>query len=920
MTIDPKKFDSKKTVFLIDGSSFLYRAYYGLRPMHTPQGAPVQAVFGFCRMIKKLIDTFKPEYCALVWDSKGKTTRHEVYEEYKATRQAPPSDLFEQKEYIIEFADAIGLKQVSKTGIEADDLMFSLAKEARDRGENVVFVTSDKDMGQALDAQTVIYDTFKDIVMDIPAFEEKMGFAVEKLPFYFALVGDTSDNIPGVRGIGEKGATELVQQFASLEDLYENLDKVSKPRMKKALEENKKNAFLSLELFLLQYHPSELKKTDLSFNPKDWNKARKLFEDLNFKSLLKDMGEPERAGKPLHEIYNFKKVTTQKQLDELCALLKKSKIFALDTEGKDLKPMQGMMVGMSFCVEEGTAYYVPFAHTGPEAQLSIVAQPTPLKEEQLTREQVFAALKPILEDARYMKVLQHAKFDMHVLWHEGIVLNGVAFDTMIAAYLLSKDDQRVGLKDLSLSYFGEQMLSFADVVKDNKYKDFSQVPLDLATDYSAADAHQTLKLYHVFAAAFEKEKDLALQFHEIEMPMLHVLFEMEVQGIILDQAALKELDLKVSRRLAEIEDEIIEQVGEKYAGINLNAPRQIEELLFEHLKLPTQKKSAKGTSYSTDQEVLTTLAELHIIPAMIVQFRELSKLKNTYIDALPTYVNPVTKRIHTSFRQTGVATGRLASSDPNLQNIPADASGFGIEVRAAFIPEPGHVFLSADYSQIELRVLAYFSQDKTLVNAFLHGHDIHAETASLLFDVPLDKVTQEQRQIGKRINFSILYGLTPYGLSKDLGIPFKDAKIYIDKYFAQYPGVSAWMESVIEETKTHGYVETLWGRRRYIPAIYEKNRTLYEEAKRVAINTKAQGTAAELMKRGMLALDAAFKSKKLGAHMLLQIHDELLISVPESEKAIVEAIVKKELESVVDWQVPLVVTTRFGANWKDVTK
>jgi len=920
MNIDPKKLDPKKTLFLIDGSSFLYRAYYGLRPMHTPQGAPVQAVFGFCRMIKKLIDTFTPEYCALVWDSKGKTTRHEVYEAYKATRQAPPSDLFEQKELITEFADAIGLRQVSKTGIEADDLMFSLAKEARERGETVVFVTSDKDMGQALDAQTFIYDTFKDIFLDVPGFEEKMGFPVEKLPFYFALVGDTSDNIPGVKGIGEKGATELVLQFASLEDLYENLDKVSKARMKKALEENKKNAFLSRDLFLLQYHPSELKKDDLAFNVDDWQKARKLFEDLNFKSLLKDMGEAKILGKPLHELYAFKTVSSQKDLDELCAELKKSKIFGLDTEGKDLKPMQGMMVGMSFCVEEGTAYYVPFGHAAPQAQLSILAQEPARMEGQLTRDQVFAAFKPILEDAKYKKVLQHAKFDMHVLWHEGIVLRGVVFDTMIAAYLLSKDDQRVGLKDLSLSYFGERMLSFDEVVKDNKYKDFSQVPLRLATDYAAADAHQTLKLYHVLNSMFESEKDVAQQFTDIEMPLLQVLFEMETKGIILDEGVLKELDVRVSRRLIEIEDEIIQAAGEEHAGINLNSPRQIEKLLFEHLKLPTQKKSAKGTSYSTDQEVLMALSDMHIVPALIVQHRELSKLKSTYIDALPTYVNPVTKRIHTTFRQTGVATGRLASSDPNLQNIPADASGFGIEVRGAFIPEPGHVFLSADYSQIELRVLAYFSQDKTLVNAFLKGSDIHAETASLLFDVALDKVTQEQRQIGKRINFSILYGLTPYGLSKDLGIPFKDAKIYIDKYFAQYPGVSAWMESVIEETKKHGYVETLWGRRRYIPAIYEKNRTLYEEARRVAINTKAQGTAAEIMKLGMLALDAALKAKNLKSYMLLQIHDELLISVPEDEQKIVEPMVKQALESVVDWEVPLVVTTRFGANWKEVTK
>lgn len=920
MTIDPKKLNAKKTVYLIDGSSFLYRAYYGLRPMHTPQGAPVQAVYGFCRMIKKLIDTFTPEYCALVWDSPGKTTRHETFEEYKATRQAPPSDLFEQKELITEFADAIGLRQVKQSGIEADDLMFSLAKEARERGETVVFVTSDKDMGQALDAHTFIYDTFKDIFLDVPGFEEKMGFPVEKLPFYFALVGDTSDNIPGVRGIGEKGATELVTQFASLEDLYENLDKVSKPRMRNALEENKKNAFLSRDLFLLQYHASKLSKDDLAFNVDDWQKARKLFEDLNFKSLLKDMGEAKILGKPLHEVYAFKTVSTQKDLDELCVALKKSKIFALDTEGKDLKPMQGTMVGMSFCVEEGTAYYVPFGHAAQQAQLSILSQGPARMEGQLTREQVFTALKPILEDGKKHKVLQHAKFDMHVLYHEGIALNGVIFDTMIAAYLLSKEDQRVGLKDLSLSYFGERMLSFDEVVKAHKYKDFSEVPLRLATDYAAADAHQTLKLYHVLSKGLESEKDLSQQFADIEMPMLEVLFEMETKGIILDPAVLKELDVRVSRRLIAIEDEIIQAAGEEHAGINLNSPRQIEALLFEHLKLPTQKKSAKGTSYSTDQEVLQALSDMHIVPALIVQHRELSKLKSTYIDALPTYVNPTTKRIHTSFRQTGVATGRLASSDPNLQNIPADASGFGIEVRGAFIPEPGHVFLSADYSQIELRVLAYFSKDPALVNAFLKGSDIHAETASRLFDVDMDKVTQEQRQIGKRINFSILYGLTPYGLSKDLGIPFKDAKIYIDKYFAQYPGVSEWMESVIEETKKHGYVDTLWGRRRYIPAIYEKNRALYEEARRVAINTKAQGTAAEIMKLGMLALEAKFGEKKLQSYMLLQIHDELLISVPEDEREIVEPLVKEALESVVDWEIPLVVTTRFGANWKDVTK
>lgn len=903
------KLDPKNTVYLIDGSSFLYRAYYSLRPLHTPNGVAVQAVYGFCRMIKKLVDTFDPTYIALVWDSKGKTTRHELYQEYKATRQPPPSDLFVQKEFIVDFADDIGLFQLQQPGIEADDLLYSCAQECIKEGKTVVLISSDKDMAQAINEQIIIYDPIKDSFINGQKFEQEKGFGVQKLPFYFALLGDASDNIPGVKGIGKTGATQLVKQFSSLQDLYDNIQKVENARMRTALKQYQDDAFLSLKLFTLQYHPTGLTSKDLVFDKKNWANARVLFQELNFKSLLKDLPHTTTQVQPADILpgCTFVCVTTIDALQQLCTLIKQQKLCALDTETLGLNPLLDAAVGISVCVQEGTTYYIPFGHTTGEQQLS--------------KQGVVDAFKPLFEDPSIEKYLHNAKFDALVLHAAGIHLRGVTFDTMIAASLLMTEEwQRFGLKFLSMHYFNEPMLSFVDVVKAYKRDNFGQVPLELATKYAAADAHQTLKLKKVLEAQLQKDQQLWNLFNDIEMPISHILTHMELTGIHLDASALHGLDITVTKKLRAIEHEIATLTGTIEGAINLNSPKQVEELLFVRLQLPPQKKSAKGTSYSTDQEVLTVLATMHPIPGLIMQHRELAKLKSTYIDALPTYINPKTGNIHTTFSQVGVATGRLASSDPNLQNIPADSTGYGIEIRAAFKPPHGYLFLSADYSQIELRVLAQFSGDTNLLDAFLHGHDIHAQTASRLFDVAMDKVSHEQRQIGKRINFSILYGLTPYGLSKDLGIPFKDAKIYIEKYFAQYPGVSAWMQQVIEQTKKDGYVETWWGRRRAIPGIYEKNKVLFEEACRIAINTKAQGTAAEIMKKGMIALQKAMAQQQLDGTMILQIHDELLLTINPSQQQQAEELVKKVLEGVVDWRVPLKVTTRCGKNWKDVTK
>ena len=907
------KFDPQKTLFLIDGSSFLYRAYYGLKPLHTSSGVAVQAVFSFCRMIKKLIDTYHPQYMSLVWDSKGKTTRHEMFPAYKATRQAPPSDLFEQKKYIIEFADLINVHQVEKSGVEADDLMYSLAREwvelSSDNG--VVLVTLDKDMGQALTLGEHIFllDAFKEQFFDTTALEEKNGFSVTQLSFYFALLGDASDNIPGVKGIGKKTAEDLVKQFSSLDDLYEHIDDIKKTSVKTALLTHKEDAFLSYQLFLLQYIPLHIKQQDLLFDDNNWNNARTLFEELNFKSLLTTTGQTkqEKASDIQAKIDFWRTrtlitVSTAQQLDDLCAYLTEKKAFAVDTETTGTRALEVDLVGISVCADEKKAFYIPCGHR--------------TQEQQLSREHVLAAIKPFLESTEYKKYLHNTKYDQLVLSAHGVELQGVALDTFVAATLLVKEWQSAGLKSLSRFFFNEDMLSYDDVVKVNKYKDFSYVPLELATLYAAADSLQTFKLISVLNSLFKTEIKLKMLYETIEHPLIQVLCEMEREGVYVDVQQLSMLDKQVVTELVAIEQAMAELVDEK--TINLSSPKQVENLLFYVLKLPPQKKSPKG-AYSTDYEVLKVLADLHPVPALIIKHRELTKLKTTYIDALPGYINKKTGRIHTTFSQTTAATGRLASSHPNLQNIPADTSGYGIEVRAAFKAQHNNVFIAADYSQIELRVLAYLSQDTNLVSAFLSGHDIHTETAARLFEVALEAVTREQRQLGKRINFSILYGLTPYGLSKDLNISFKDAKKYIDRYFEQYPQVSAWMKSVVASTEKNGYVETLWGRRRYIPAIYEKNRSLYEEACRVAINTVAQGTAAEIMKLGMLKVHDELKSHYSNAAILLQIHDELIISAPEGQAEEIENMLKRTLESVVDWNVPLGVETARGKNWKEVT-
>ncbi len=933
----------KNALFLIDGSYILYRSYYALRPLTTSTGIPTQATYAFCRTIKKLIDKFEPTQMVLVWDSKGPTFRKKMYSDYKATRTAPPSDLFIQKEHIEEFANIIELYQISKKGYEADDIIYALSQ--KEHNTQKIIVGSDKDLFQMLNKHEIlIFDPFKEILIDEEDFKKEKGFSPSKLPFYHSLVGDSSDNIPGVKGIGKKGATELVKQFDSLKDLYDHLDKVKKEKTRDLLKEGRKDAFMSLDLFLLKPPKISFNKKDAIFKKENWIKAAPFFQKMEFKTLLAELEkifgknkveeylekggykkikrkkktttkEPEEKQQTINfekfiqgspGKWKYKIIVDEKSLIDLIKKIKQKKEYALDTETTGLKPLQDNLVGISLAYNKKNAFYLPLHHTGKDF------------EKQLNPEIIYKHLKKVLESKTIKAILHNSKFDHLVLWTKGINLSKIDFDCLIAANLLRIEGETVNLKDLSYRYIGEKMKTFKEVL-GKKYKTFAEVPLKDAANYAAHDALQTYKLKYELEKKLKKEKKLYKIFKHLEMPLIPVLISMEKIGIKVNVKILKKLEKSVKRKLKQIEEKISAAIKiPKHKEINLNSPKQLEKLLFDKLGLPVVKKTSTGQR-STDQEVLEKLSNLHPIPQMILHYRELHKLLNTYIEPLQKDINPATGRIHTSFNQILVATGRLSSSKPNLQNIPA-ASPIGRKIRSAFVAPRGRHFLSADYSQMELRILAHVTKDKNLKNAFKEGIDIHKQTASQLFDKPVSKITEKERQLGKKINYSIIYGLSEYGLAKDLDIKPSEAQKYIDKYFEKYSGVAKWIEKSIKEAKKKGYVETLMGRRRYLPGLKEKNKNLFEAAKRAAINTPMQGSGAEIMKKAMINIYNKITKRKLDAAILLQIHDELIIEYNSKEEKKIKNLVKKCMEKVVNWDIPFEVSLRTGKNWEDVTK
>lgn len=903
-------YNLKKKFFIIDGSAFLYRAYYALKPLHTSDGMPIQAVYGFCRMIKKLIDDHQMKFLVLVWDMPGTTKRHEIFPQYKATRQAPPSDLFMQKELIIEFANLVGIAQIGINGFEADDVMFSLAKKAESDGFEVIIISSDKDIGQVISDKIVQYDPVKHEYINQIVFKERYSFEPSKLPMFYALLGDASDNIPGARGIGKKIATTLVSQFGSLDLLYENIDLLSK-KIQKLLIESKHNVYLSYQLFVLSYVPIDYNANTYLFDYSQYSNAQLFFKKFGFKSLLEKSNHHNNAVVIDQEIdkkfaywdsKKFSLITKKEQLDILVANIKQAKICAIDTETTGGgHPTRVELVGISCAFTDQESFYVPCA--------------LQYHQDCLDRSVILHSFKEILQDSGIKKIMHNAKYDILVFEQYDLCIAGVLYDTMIMARLLLPEWEKVGLKALSIYFFNEPMLTFDDVMQKAQVDSFAAVPLDLALAYAGADAFQTYRLYLLLYEKLNKENLLNL-YQIIEQPIMLVLKKMEQVGIIVQSDVLEELGITVKQKIIELESLIAHESGVLVGDINLNSPKQIEQLLFVKLGLPPQKKSAKKTGFSTDVQVLTKLASVHPVPKLLLQYRELIKLQQTYIEGLLKFIDPITQKIHTSFNQTTVATGRLSSSEPNMQNIPA--VGIGLEIRKAFIPEKEHVFISGDYSQIELRVLAHISQDKNLLHAFLNNYDIHAQTASGLFGCSIDKITHEQRQFGKKINFSILYGKTPFGLSQELGISVHDAKTYIDKYFEHYPSVQIWMKDLIENAQKKGFVETLWGRRRFVEHINAKNQYLYQEACRIAINTVLQGTAADIVKLGMLAVDKAIADLK--GQLILQIHDEVIVQVPLKNSGLLKKSIKNALETVVNWTVPLTVDIQEGTNWWEISQ
>ncbi|MCD6320415.1 MAG: DNA polymerase I [Candidatus Desulfofervidaceae bacterium] len=888
-----------KRLFLIDGSSYIYRAYHALTPLSNSKGFPTHAIYGVTNMLLKILREKKPEYIAIIFDTKGPTFRHKESPTYKANRPQMPEDLAQQIPYIKRIVEALGLPVLEKEGFEADDTIATLCKHFASEDVDIVVVSGDKDLHQLLSSKVIIWDSMRDKVLKEEDIIKKYKLPPVRLKEIMALTGDKIDNIPGVPGVGEKTAIKLLQQFGSLETLLSRLNEVKPERIKKNLIACKEQIRTNLKLVNLDDSvPLKVTLRDLRLGKQDKETLKHLFEEFEFRRLLKEL-------LPYQSLSEAKYYTVldKRALREMVKRLKKTDAFALrlETHGKDA--LSAEIVGISFCFQPGKAWYLPLGHfyLGVPPQLSI--------------KEVLNLLKPVLENEEISKVGHNIKYDMLVLRRYDIELKGIAFDTMVAAYTLNPTQTNYSLEELAQIYLKIKKRELKDIVRQGrKEMPFSQVDIDTARDYACEEVDVTLKLEKLFEARLKESSQQRL-FREIEMPLIPVLADMEWWGVKIDQEYLKYLSHTFASQLREIERRIFALAGEEF---NINSPAQLRYILFEKLGLPPVKKTRGKTGYSTDAEVLNALALIHPLAREVVRYRMLMKLKSGYVDALPQMVSSHTGRIHTFYNQAVTATGRLSSSEPNLQNIPARGEE-GRSIRQAFIPETGWLYLAADYSQIELRLLAHFSQDEALLTAFQQGEDIHTRTAAEIFQVSPEFVTPDMRQQAKVINFGIIYGMSPYGLSKELGIEVSVAKKYIDQYFARYPGVKAYIETSLEKAKETGYVETLFKRKRLLPEIKSKNQIMRKAAERIAINTPIQGTAAEIIKIAMIRLWRSLKKEGLKTKMIMQVHDELIFELPPEEEEILIPLVKNTMEQVVSLKVPLEVKVKLGRNWAEVS-
>ncbi|MDC0946950.1 DNA polymerase I [Nitrospinaceae bacterium] len=895
-----------KSLYIIDGSSYIFRAYFGIRQfLSTSTGFPTNALYGFINMLQKVVKDEKPDYLCVAFDSKEKTFRHDIYPEYKANRDAPPEDLVKQFPYFEPLVSAYNIASVRVPGFEADDIIGTLALKGAKAGYRVVIVSGDKDMMQLISPEVQMLDTMKNKWFGIKEVEEKFGVPPEKVIEVMGLMGDSSDHIPGVKGVGPKTATELIQKYGSIDELYKSIDEIEKKKLKEKLVQDKELALLSRKLVTIDTSMKlDCSLDDLKVRPSKNEDLKKLFSEFEFSSMLTGLEESdensseERKGIAESIKQNYETVLTEADFNKWIKKLKKNKIFALDLETTSLRPVKARAVGISFSCYAGEACYIPLAH-------SYLGVP-----DQLRVTWVFEKLKPLLEDPNIKKVGQNIKYDFIVLKNEGIHLQGIAFDTMLASYLLNPSSRGHNLDALALEHLSHTTIKYKDVVGTaSKEIGFEAVDVKRATEYAAEDSDVTWRLYEKLSVLL-KGDDLKI-FEKLELPLLEVLGDMELQGMALDKSHLQKLSQKIHELLQQKEKEIYDLAGEQF---NINSPKQLSVILFEKLELPVIKKTKSG--FSTDVSVLEELSAEHDLPEDILIYRQMGKLKSTYVDALQEEIFNKTGRVHTSFNQSVAATGRLSSSNPNLQNIPIRTS-MGREIRKSFIAEEDNKLLSADYSQVELRILAHLSEDESLMDAFLNGEDIHTRTAMEIFGTTANRLDAEARRMAKAVNFGIVYGLSAFGLSQQLKIYPKEAKKFIDQYFQLYRNVKVYMEKTIEDARQTGYTLTLMNRKRYLPDLNSKNRQAREAAERVAINSPVQGSAADLIKLAMINLDREIKQRKLKSRMILQVHDELVFECLPKEEEEMRELVKKEMEEVMPLKVPLLVDMGWGENWND---
>jgi DNA polymerase I len=892
-----RQMNKEKTIYLIDGTAYIHRAYHAIRGLSNSRGLPTNAIFGFTRMLLKLMQDRSPEYAAIFLDAKGPTFRHDIYKDYKANRPAMPEDMAVQIPYIKDITAAFNLPIIEMSGYEADDLIGTLARVAEKEGYTVIMVTADKDFLQLITEKAEIWDPMKESVIDIQFIRENYRVEPPQMIDIQGLSGDSTDNIPGVPGIGQKTALDLIQTHGSMEQLFNKLDTLPKKKQRQSLENFKDQAFLSRKLVTIRTDaPIPLDVEKLKVRAPDSKKLAELFKFLEFRQLLQSL--PERADLSRKD---YQAVMDREALSNLVGLLETAGLFALDTETTSQNPLQARLVGLSFAVKANQAFYIPCGHN----YLGVPPQ--------LDRDEVLKSLKTVLESSEIKKVGQNIKYDWIVLARHGINLEGVVFDTMLASYLLNPSKRAHNLDQIALDFLDHRTITYEDVTgKGKNALSFSQVPLDKAVPYACEDADITLMAKDIL---IPKLKQLGLDelMATVEMPLVPVLMRMELRGTGIDVDRLRTISKAFEHQLENLEGSIYALAGIKF---NINSSQQLGQVLFEKLKLPVQKKTQKKTGYSTDVDVLTALASLHELPALILKHRTLAKLKSTYTDALIGMVNPETGRIHTSFNQTVTATGRLSSSDPNLQNIPIRTEE-GREIRKAFVPCAGWHFVSADYSQVELRILAHWSEDQILIDAFLNDEDIHNRTACEVFQVTPEMITAELRRQAKAINFGIIYGMSAFGLSKQLEISQKMAQTYIDNYFARYEGVKRFLDQTIVKARKTGQSSTILGRIRSLPDINSANIVVRQAAERTAVNTPIQGSAADLIKLAMIRVDGALRENKLKAAMLLSVHDELVFEVSPEEIKEVGALVKDIMESVWELKVPLKVHMAVGKNWDE---